>query len=472
MLQTTLRCYINKKVILVNKKLTQCILLSSGAVWRIHEIEEDPVIKKRIAALAVAVVAAVALSSCTVGGSPAQKPEEGVVTLKFLTFETPNLDAAYWDKTIERTQALVSGVKIEKLVAPTSDRDSYARQLDSTGALPDIMVGVNPTGLAEAGKLAEFTQEELSNWIDPTANGFDGKTYQLPTNTQTIPNIYYSKAAFDKAGIKETPKTWAEFLAVNEKLKTAGIQPLVVNGGGADTWANIYVLAALVGSDVYAKNPDFLAQLAAGKVDFSDPVFAGAVNKFKTLIDKGYISPSTLSKTYSEGQEAFLAGEGAMYPMGSWFTVAPNAEQQKGLGVFPWPTDDGSLAVAALTGGGLSVSASAPNVDKAKEWALAWSQVKENLDGGVTTDGLFIALKDFKAPAGTTPLYDEALKIYQDAVANGTVTTVFSNEGGIPALPNGLQAEINGAITDLVNGKIDAKAFIAQLNTKHKELMK
>src|SRR6185312_14642263 len=153
----------------------------------------------------------------------------------------------------------------------------------------------------------------------------------------------------------------------NEKLKAAGIQPLVVNGGGADTWANIYVLAGLVGSDVYAKNPEFLAQLAEGKTDFSSPEFAGAVDKFKLLIDKGYISPSTLSKTYPEGQEAFLAGEGAMYPMGSWFTVAPNAEQQKGLGVFPWPTDDGSLVVSAFTGGGLSVSSSAPDVAKAKE---------------------------------------------------------------------------------------------------------
>jgi len=429
------------------------------------------VLKKKFAALAVAVVAAVALSSCTVGGTSADKPAEGDVTLKFLTFETPNLDAAYWDKTIERTQALVKGVKIERLVAPTSDRDSYVRQLDSTGALPDIMVGVNPTGLAEAGKLADFSADELKNWIDPTANSFDGKVFQLPTNTQTIPNIYYSKAAFEKAGIKDTPKTWADFLDANEKLKAAGIQPLVVNGGGADTWANIYVLAGLVGSDVYAKNPEFLAQLAEGKTDFSSPEFAGAVDKFKLLIDKGYISPSTLSKTYPEGQEAFLAGEGAMYPMGSWFTVAPNAEQQKGLGVFPWPTDDGSLVVSAFTGGGLSVSSSAPDVAKAKEWALAWSQVKENLEGGVTTDGLFIALKDFSVPEGTTPLYDEALAIYEDAVDNGTITSVFSNEGGTPALPNGLLAEINASITDLVNGKLDAKGFIDRLNTKHAELL-
>ncbi|MFD6177043.1 MULTISPECIES: ABC transporter substrate-binding protein [unclassified Isoptericola] len=419
------------------------------------------------AAAAVALLAA----GCTVGGG-SDTGDGGTddVTLTLLTFETPNLDAEYWDASIERANKLVPGVTIEKLVAPTTDRDAYARQLDSTGELPDIMVAVNPTGLAEAGKLAEFSQDELSHWIDPTANSFDGKIYQLPTNTQTIPNVYYSKAAFEKAGIDEVPTTWDALLDAAEKLKSAGITPFIVNGGGSDTWANIYPLTALVGTDVYAEDPDFLGKLAAGEADFSDPKFAGAVSKLKELVDKGYIDPSTLAKTYAEGQEAFLGGDGGMYPMGSWFTVAPTAEQQEDLGVFPWPSDDGSLVMPTYTGGGLSVSASAPDVDKAKEWAIAWSQVPENLEGGVLADGLFVALKDFDLPDGTTKLYDETLSLYQEAESSGTVTAAFGNEGGIPALPAGFTAEVNSAIGDLVSGRTDVDGFVEHLNSTYAEL--
>ncbi|HEV2515147.1 MAG TPA: hypothetical protein VGV07_07850, partial [Devosia sp.] len=46
-------------------------------------------------------------------------------------------------------------------------------------------------GLAEAGKLAEFTADELSDWVNPTSNSFGGKIYQLATNSQTIPMVYY-----------------------------------------------------------------------------------------------------------------------------------------------------------------------------------------------------------------------------------------------------------------------------------------
>lgn len=428
--------------------------------------------KKAIAALGAAVVA-VLLSGCAVGGtSTGDAADSGDVTLTFLTFETPNLTAEFWDDAIARTNEVVPGVTIKKLVAPNADRDAYARQLDSTGALPDIMIAVSPTGLAEVGKLAEFSKDELSNWINPTSNSFDGKIFQLPTNTQTIPNIYYSKAAFAQAGIAETPKTWDELLAAAEKLKAAGITPFVVNGGGADTWANIYSLTALIGTDVYAKDPDFLSKLASGDTTFSDPNFVAAVTKLKLLVDKGFIDPATLSATYAEGQAAFLEGEGAMYPMGSWFTVAPDATQQEGLGVFPWPSDDGSLIVPAYTGGGLSVSSSAPDVDKAKEWAIAYSQVTENLEGGVTSDGLFVSLKDFKVPAGTTKLYDETLAIYNDAVSTGTVTTAFGNEGGTPSLPAGFVAEVNSAIGELIGGRMDVNGFVDYLNQKYTELTK
>lgn len=392
------------------------------------------------------------------------------VKLTFLTFETPNLTAAYWDKIIAQTSAKVPGVTIEKLVAPSVDRDAYARQLDSTGQLPDIMVAVSPNGLAEAGKLAEFSADELGDWINPTSNSFGGKIYQLATNTQTVPMVYYRLSDFQKAGITETPKTWDELVADAEKLKASGITPFNIGGGGADTWADLYVLKALVASEVYARDPQWLKKLASGETNFHDPLFVSAVAKFRQLVDRGYVNPALLSNDYAATQASFLAGTGAMYPMGSWFTVAPTAEQQKDYGVFPWPTEDGSLVVSAFTGGGLSVSAKAPDVAKAKQWAIAFS--RENADGGARFDALFISLKAYTPPADLPPLYKATLDLYNQAVGSGTVTTTFSEEMGTPSVPAGFASQAAAAVGDLISGRKDVDGFVSYLDEKFKELSK
>lgn len=428
--------------------------------------------RRTLAALAAAAVTALALTACVAGGPTASDDKSGKnVELTFLTFETPNLNAKFWDDSIARASAKVPGVTIKKLVAPTTDRDAYARQLDSTGKLPDIMVAVSPTGLAEVGKLAEFSEDELTDWISPKSNSFDGKIYQLATNTQTVPTVYYRKADFEKAGITALPKNWDEFLAACEKLKNAGINPIVVNGGGADVWANAYALIGIIGTDVYAKQPSFLADLNAGKTDFSNPLFVDAIKKFKTLVDKGYVTQSTLSDNYADGQAKFIAGTaGAMYPMGSWFTVAPKPEQQEELDVFPWPTNDGSLIVPVYTGGGLSVSSKAADVELAKKWAIAWSKDPQNAESGVKADGLISGLKDFKTPEGTTPLFDKNLEIYKEAISTGTAVTVFGTEGGTPSLPAGLMNEVYAAVGQLIGGQSDVDGFINYLNGKLKEL--
>jgi ABC-type glycerol-3-phosphate transport system substrate-binding protein len=394
------------------------------------------------------------------------------ISLTFLTFETPNLTPQYWDKAIADTSAKVPGVTIKKLVAPNADRNAFARQLDSTGQLPDIMVAVSPSGLAEAGKLAEFSVDELADWINPTSNSYGGKIYQLPTNTQTIPMVYYQKADFAKAGIAAPPKKWEEFLADCQKLKDTGFTPLNVGGGGADTWADLYVLKAVVATDVYAKDPDWLSKLVAGKTNFHDPLFLKAVGKIKNLVDKGYIDSRLLSNDYPATQAAFLANKAAMYPMGSWFTVAPDATQQAQIGVFPWPTDDGKLVVSAFTGGGLSVSAKAPDVAKAKQWAIAFSTLKSNEDAGVRNDALFIALKDYSVPADIAPLYQMTLDRYNEALRSGTVTNTFLEEQGVPAVPAGFSDEVAAAMGDLINGRKDVEAFVTYLDGKMTELQK
>ncbi|MEU6969977.1 hypothetical protein AB0A71_19985 [Kitasatospora aureofaciens] len=147
----------------------------------------------RAALGATAIATALALTSCAAGesstGGSSQGGAKGNATLTFLTFETPNLTAKYWDDAIARASAAVPGVTVKKLVAPSADRVGYAKQLAASGQLPDIMIGVSPNGFAQAGQLAAWSDAELADFVSPHANPIGGKVYQLPYNSQPTPLV-------------------------------------------------------------------------------------------------------------------------------------------------------------------------------------------------------------------------------------------------------------------------------------------
>ncbi|SDJ01874.1 ABC transporter substrate-binding protein [Nonomuraea jiangxiensis] len=416
--------------------------------------------------LVFGLVTLLSVTGCGVGAQQAgTQASGGKVELTFLVFETPNLDAAFWDAAIARASAKVPGVTIKKLVTPNVDRTGYAKQLDASGDLPDILQSVNPAGFAQAGKFAAFTDQELSGFIAPKAGAIDGKVYQLPYNTQVIPVVYYNKDAFEKAGITETPKTYQELLDVCAKLKAKDVTPFVLGGGGADTWADMYPLTGTVATDVYSRTPDWLSQRAAGKVKFTDPDFTKAVQKVADLAAKGYIDPAGLSRSYADTEQAFRDGKGAMYPMGSWFaTSADNDKPGFEVGAFPWPSDDGSPVTPTFTGGGTSVSATAENVELAKKWALAFDEDKANNDAFVKADGSIPAIKGYTPPADMGPVYKATVDIYQQGMKDNSIVNAFSQETGDGSLPPGLADKAALAVQDLITGKKTAAQFGAYLD--------
>jgi len=420
-------------------------------------------------AVALAVVVTAGLAGCTSGGKKAAA--NGTVELTMLTFETPNLPATLWDAAIARVSAKVPGVKIKKLVTPNIDRTTYAKQLASSGQLPDIMLAVNPQGFAEGGRLAEFSTDDLKDFASPDSGAIKGKVYQLPTNAQPQSLLYYNKDDFAKAGIKAPPKTWADFLTVCGKLKAAGITPIAVGGGGQDTFASMYPWVGTVGTDVYLSDPKFSQEITDGSKTFADPLFAKATDKIAQLAKLGYLDKKGTSRSYADHEKAFRAGSAAMYPMGSWFaTSADNDKPKFGVGVFAWPSDDGKAVVPTLTGGGLSVSAQAENVDLAKKFALEWTKDKETSDAFTKADGTFNTITGYEPPPDMGPLFKETLAIYNKAVTDNTVTPALSIEQGDNGLPADLTVPIQQLAVELLNGKSDSKTVIAKLDKEYAAL--
>ncbi|HCT80847.1 MAG TPA: ABC transporter substrate-binding protein [Micromonosporaceae bacterium] len=415
--------------------------------------------------LTIGAAAALLLSGAAACTTEPEAPA-GKKEITFLVFETPNLTPAYWDAAIKRVTDKYPDITVKKLVSPDQDRTKYAKQLDSSGQLPDVMIAVSPVGFAEAGKLYAWTPDELKDFEFPANGAVKGKVYQIPANTQTIPIVYYNKKQFADAGITAEPKTYAELLAAAEKLKAKSIQPFVT-GGVHDNLGVFF--AGIAGTDIYAKNPKWIADRRANKVKFCDAEFKGAATKLADLAAKGYVNKADVSRDYAGTQQAFLDGKGAIYPMGNWFAGAlddPKTKPAFEVGQFNWPTDDGKMVVPAFTGGGLLVNANAKNLAEARKFALAFQTDKSNMDNSAKADGLFVAVKGYTPPTDVGAAYKAGYDLYAKGVTGKAIVPSLGFEAGDDGMLAGVGAKLDSSLVDLVSGQKPPDQVCAYLDTE------
>jgi ABC-type glycerol-3-phosphate transport system substrate-binding protein len=420
----------------------------------------------RRSALAVALGALLAAGGCTVGDDTTDSGSGDGAEITFLTFETPNLTPQYWDAAIKRITDKHTDIRVKKLVAPSADRTGYAKQLLASGQFPDVMLAVSPAEIGAATNLYAWQPDELGDFLEPDGGAIDGKVYQLPANTQSIPNVYYRKSMFAAAGITAPPKTYAELLDASAKLKAKGVTPFVV-GGGKEAFPSVLPLTATVGTEVYRQTKDWMNKRREGTVTFADPAFVKALSLVRDLSTQGYIDRKMISLDYAATEQAFLKGRGAMYPMGSWFAAAGDKSDIKDdIGVFAWPTADGAPLLPAYTGGGLEVNAKSKHLDAAKKFALAFQLDKDNLDNSVRSDALFPAIKGYSPPAGLGPVFTETYELWQQHVADKSIVKAFSWETGSDSLLPGMTAKVFSATQDVILGKATPEEAAKRLDTE------
>ena len=103
--------------------------------------------------------------------------------------------------------------------------------------------------IALAGGWDKFLPETVLNVVR-----VKGHFYAAPVNIHMPTWIWYSKAAFKKAGIASEPKTMDELFVALDKLKAAGLIPLA-HGGQPWQDGTVFtaVLANMGGTDLYLK---------------------------------------------------------------------------------------------------------------------------------------------------------------------------------------------------------------------------
>ncbi|MZQ85354.1 extracellular solute-binding protein [Paenibacillus sp. 5J-6] len=223
--------------------------------------------------------------------------------------------------------------------------DNIIKTRLATGDMSDVFV-YNSGSLMQAlnpeQNLLDLTNEPFqANIIDsykPTVSS-KGKIYAGPIGSTMAGGWFYNKKIYADLGLS-VPKTWAELMANSEKIKAAGITPVI--GSYKDDWTTqIVVLADYY--NVQAANPKFADDYTANKAKFStDPAAFRSFEKLEEIAKKGYLNKDFLATTYDSGMKMLAEGKGAQYPMLSLAT--PVLEQNfpdkmKDIGFFAQPGD-------------------------------------------------------------------------------------------------------------------------------------
>ncbi len=147
-----------------------------------------------------------------------------------------------------------------------------------------------------------------------------GHYYAVPVNIHMQTWIWYSQAAFKKAGISKEPSSVAEFFAALEKLKAAGLIPLA-HGGQA--WQETILFQAMLsnvgGKDLYLK----VIRDRDPKAISSD-AFKNVLLTFKRL--QNYVDIGSPGRNWNDASAMLISGKAGIQIMGDWvkgeFTAA------------------------------------------------------------------------------------------------------------------------------------------------------
>jgi len=322
------------------------------------------------------------LAACGGSSSSSGGSGGGTPTLKVI-------GVADEQKALDELTKLYTQAKFTTSYAPTDQVQTSLRTQLGAGNAPDIHVVYPGNGsamsmaqIAQAGLLADLSSQQWTSLIPAglkSAFQYQNKTFIYSAGSSVIGAIY-NKKAFQKAGV-QPPKTWTELLAVCEKLKKAGIVPIAL--GAQTPWVTQLITYALVPSTVYAKNPQFDAQMQSGQASFANSGWKDAMNMYLELQAKGYFNPNPNGTTYEQQTSMVASGKAAMAVQVSAvlpdFRKATTTPDDLGMCVFPGADNAADVWIPAGVVVGLGVSARGKHLDASKAF-IEFLGKQENID--------------------------------------------------------------------------------------------
>jgi ABC-type glycerol-3-phosphate transport system substrate-binding protein len=410
---------------------------------------------KRVSMLALLVMSgALILTSCQ-----ARQPK----TITWQVWITPNLTRAHYDEVVQAFQKKNPGYTVTIVETTTGGEmvDNFIKTRLAAGDVPDLWSNIGVlTSFVDSGLVWELpaNDPDLKKVRNIDSYKYKGKLYSFQRQVQPLGDIFYNKKLWAQAGLTDTPKSWAEFEAACEKIKQAGLTPIITGG----EFVAGLTFTAFVQAEVNRANPQWNTDRWAGKVHFADDNWVEAASFFKGLVDKGYFNKGALSVGYSDLEQQFLSGKAVMYPMGSWFTAAEAAATKDfEVGVFLTPSKNSAVhLLQTLNYGEWAIYAKSKNPEAA--YKLMKFYIMDPVYGvmALQADGLYSNL----VPPLTyemTPLQKEIGDLV--STAQTTSGQYDTNVGEAP--PAGIADVYNKVGEQFLAGKVtDVKETLKQLD--------
>jgi raffinose/stachyose/melibiose transport system substrate-binding protein len=338
------------------------------------------------------------------------------VTLSLLGAQNPN-DQLMIEGLTEAYTALHPNVTFEIEVAAGggAEADNLVKTRLATGEMNDIFYynsGSLLQALHPSDTLVDLSQEpfiaNIAESFLPTVSQ-NGGIFGVPVGYASAGGILYNKKVYEDLGLS-VPKTWDEFAANNEKIKAAGISPVLQTYG--DTWTSqLFVLAD--NYNVAQAVPNFAEDYTNNKAKYATiPEAMAGFEHLQEGFEKDWYQQDFATARFEQGLEMLASGEVPQYPM---LTQVMNAvasnwpDKVNDVGFFAQPGPDATKNGATIWMPlAFYIPKTSPHIDVAKDFFafVASTAGTDAITAKVTPAGPYL-IKGAKLPDDVLPFVND-----------------------------------------------------------------
>jgi multiple sugar transport system substrate-binding protein len=295
-----------------------------------------------------------------------------------------------------------------------------------------------------------------SNYSDAfkaSSTGNDGKQYFVPFyNYPWV--VVYRKSVFTEKGYT-VPKTWTEFKALGDKMKTDGLIPL--SFADKDGWPAMGTFDIL---NMRVNGYQYHIELMKGAQKWTDPKTAAVFTAWKELLPYNGDITAALGRTWQDGANLLVQKKAGMYFLGTFAgQQATEQADHDDLDFFPFPTlgtaFDDELGIDAPIDG-FMMTVKSPTLAADKDAAMAFLEYLSTGPAQIT----FLVANPNSVAAGNdadTSGYSAFQKKSAEIIAGSKAIAQFLDRDTDPGFAKQMQSFLQ---TWLTNPDQDLNAFL------------
>jgi len=287
------------------------------------------------------------------------------------------LVAELWNKLKADFEAANPGVTVEYMPPTGTISNGAVQAAIQSNAGPDVLLTNSGIGRVSTVVNAKLIQpltahysdmgwkDKIFPWLyDILSSQFGGEIYEVPDGIDAI-GLWYHKDMFAEHGWS-IGGSWADFEALLQKIKDAGLEPLAVgprNGAnGGHLMGNF--LQAAAGSTV-------MGEVVSGKKAWTDPEPLLGAERVVDFARKGFISPQMAGLDQEGAMRMWINERAAIFFGGPWFIGNARAGEYPldNMGFATIPSD---IEGESKPTGGIGWSWMIPTSSKQPELAAKW----------------------------------------------------------------------------------------------------